>query len=320
MKSESVSSFSALSVDAPNTTEIRVEIEDLEQTIRLNKLILEELLSSLSSSKPSKELSYDTEIPQLVSAKIHQAVKTENEILLKASQRIESEIKQGEIAILQAEDQANKCRIRKKESVSRLNDEKAKLRKDIELKEQAVQKLEKYIRQLEVDIEDAHKIMHDDPNQMIKQAKMLITAVEESLKEAKAERDEEIDRCKELEEELYRLQSTIKASPPKATKTVDNIIREDNWLKLNYENYWFENREEVYNKEANSSNESENQITDKISVENLDGEDSDEAELIQLEIAYRMKCEEMLSLDRILAHLREQEHTLKNYIDMRHST
>lgn len=229
MRSDSFSSLGIIQTTGNQShPELRTEIEDLEQTIKLNKLILEDLLSSLSISKSSKEVSYDTEIPLMTSAKIYQILKAENDLLESSERRIKTEIKQGEIAILQAKEQAKRCKIRKKDSIEKLNEEKTQIRKELEIKEETIQKLENYCQDIETDIEEVNRDINDDPNRLIKETYKLIKAVESSLYDAKIEREQEAEKCYELEEEILRLKTSIIASTPKVGKTVKDIIQDYN--------------------------------------------------------------------------------------------
>ena len=67
----------------------------------------------------------------------------------------------------------------------------------------------------------------------------MLNNVGKQCKRAKSQQNEVIAQCRDLEDEIKKLSSVIKASGGQVTLCTDVILNKDMLLDVNYESYWF---------------------------------------------------------------------------------
>lgn len=317
--------------------DLRNILFDLDQSIQVNKNILQDVVSTLVPPSRSREHSNDTQTTHLISSKIHDKLLAENARITLAINRIKTEIEKAEISVRSFEEKAKESRKRKKEYQKRIMEEAKKMRQMIHHKEDEIQRLEEYRSHLDEDIEESQLEEQIDPDKIIEEGKRLVSKVTRQMKQAEEQRDLEAKKCKELEDDIKKIQTSIKAKIPVSLNKGQEIIDNDYSLNLNYESYWFETN--LPNTPTDTLNSSDSAIQDQILPNkyefasknkpylpklNLsvvsqgaqpDKKQSPRIELSKLELALQIKCEEISSLQRILGHLEAQEYYINKSVN-----
>ncbi|CAG9315278.1 unnamed protein product [Blepharisma stoltei] len=311
--------------------ELRNIIYDLDQSILVNKNLLKDVVSTLVPQK-SKEHSNDTQVTHLISSKIHDKLLVENSRILQAIERIKLEIETANSNIQSFEEKSAQSRNRRKEYQKRIQEEAKKMRQTLHNKEDEIQRLEEYRSRIDEDIEESQQEEQVTPDKIIEEGKKLVNKLSKQLKQAEEQRDIEVRKCKDFEEDIKKIQGLVKVAMPAGIDMTNETLKKDYGLGLNYENYWFDC--EMGGESIDTIQSSNLTIEDNIFPNKVDfasknkhylpklnlsvvsqgaspeRKQSPRVELSKLELALQIKCEEINSLQRILSHLEAQEYYL----------
>jgi len=312
----------------PQEEEIRSIIDDLEQSISVNKSIISDFLYGESS----KDCSQETDSTLLIPHKAYEYLQAENKRISEAIARIKSQTQEAEVKIMTANERSNESKKRRKNLISSKNQEMVQLRKQVQEKEQEIQKLELFLSQLDEEMKNFKEEEKADPVIIIEEGQKLIKKVTRQLKQAESQKEIEVKKCRDLEEELNQ----FRGKKGKFSSKTDEILNKTYGLDLNYESYMHCNQKSDDSSETLRSSDSsveDMQLPDKNEYEskfhpalpklNLSSmgqsfqQDiklpSPRAEIRRLELAHAIKIEEEVSLNRIINFLQAQVDTLKKY-------
>ena len=311
-----------------NSDYLNEVIEDLEQSLDVNKSLFKDIIQSKKSIHHQNSEESDTNL--MISSKSLEIVQLENNRLIDAISRMTAEIAQSETLIAMSEERAKQSRVRRKSSHVRLQEEVKALKDTVQRKEEEIRKLEKYYSCIEDLLTENLKQETLNPSLIVEEGKKLIKKVTKQLDAAEALKDIEEKKCREAESEIKKIQGSLKVGSSVLTTTTDKILKKDYGMNLNYENFWFVGTTDEISDSIRSSASSvqDQQFPSKFvfsskskpkipklkfplgGEKNEKNKDSPESKVSRLELAYQIKCEETQSLARVLSELQAIEDSL----------
>ena len=310
-------------------------IEDLELSLNINKGLFKDIISSKKSSKNQNSESSDANF--LISSKSLDIIQLENNRLSDAINRMTGEIVQAETQMLISKERDKQSRARRKEINSKHQKTLKELKETVQSKEEEIRKLEKYCTNIEDLLNNSLKKDAINPEYVINEGKKLITKVTKQLRAAESTRELEEKKCRDLENEINKIKSSVKVGTPILIST-DQILKKNYLLNLNYENFWFvgiashheisdsirSSASSVQDQQFPNKFEFSSKVKPKVPklkfpIPNSPQDavkDTPESKLSRLELAYQIKCEETQSLIRILNDLQAIEHSLVKGLEL----
>lgn len=327
------------SLSTHSVEELKIQTEDIETSLELNKQLILDAITGKFSTSRNHDVSNETESCSTYPSRIYDKIIQDNQRLEEAIKRHKASLDTSKRAIKFAEQRALEARQREVTKSELVQEEILKLRRAVQDKERVIQNLERRQWEIEQEIQNCQNEEPIEFEKLLDNLKSVVSKVAKQVRKAELQRDEEAERCKALEAEVKRLRQSVKSHlPPPPSFTQDTLMK-DYSLDLNYENYFYGVNKYQFEEVSDSADSSDSSVQNinfpqklhheskakpKLPKLNLSAMNqsmkqtsklpSPRSELHKLELAYRIKTEELLSLQRIQSHLDAQHHVLSRAI------
>ena len=291
----------------PLNLEPKTSLEDLDTSLFLNKIILQEVLQK----KPIIE---DQTEPGFICHKILSGITLENERINEAIKRMQMEIKEAKINIKKAEDNASQSRKRKKDYLKNFDKEMEIIRSELWTKEEQIREVEKY----SVVVNEAYKNYlveeSEHPEKILQETSNMMDKANDMLRTADIAQKREVDKCLKLEKKINHLRKNLKVSEHIHIKTTQGILNKNYFIapkiadiiaktQVTYQSEDLDSGADDFESFSRSELKSDIMRNGKIKMSNA-------KDLTQIEIVHKIISEEIINMTRVLNELESFDLTL----------
>ena len=291
----------------PLHLECKTSLEDLDTSLYLNKIILQEVLQKKSITEDQTELG-------MISHKILSGITIDNERINDSIKRMQMEIKEAEINIKKAEDNISQSRKRKKDYLKNFDREMEKIRSELWTKEEQIREVEKY----SVVVNEAYQNYlveeSEHPEKILQETFNMMNKANELLKNAENSQKHEVSKCLKLEKKIQYLRKNLKVAEPVYIKTTQGILNKNYFIAPKIADIFAKTQVTYQSEDLDSVDEFGSFSRSDLKIEKImrNGKASRNkaGDLTELEIVHKVISEEIVNMTRVLNELESIDLTL----------
>lgn len=309
--------FSARSLRFSDNSEARTNIEDLETSLNINKILLKDSLQLKKSES-------DESGQHMITSKLLKNLETENSRIQNSISNMLEDISKANYSLLLAEEKINNSRKRKKEEVAKKNTEMELLKiRSIE-KEAEIREAEKELKNLNETLEFLNTEKNPSLYEVLRMQEKMLQVVKDQLLLEESRKRMQYEECLELHEDLKREQLRSKLALPDTLKNLQKIVNKnyctDNkffWMFLKDQNFSFNKKSRSLSQSSADFKFSDtvkhiSKNKPKVPPLKLSSQNNINSEILEQKLLFQLLSSEISALTSILNQLESYETTLNH--------